>query len=1213
MPEAKKITAKKIPSKKIFPVVGIGASAGGLEAFKKLVHAIPTNSGMAFILVQHLHPEHISSLPEILQRETSVAVQEVSDNIKVKPNNIYIIPANKILVATDGILQLSTRPKSKKNNLIDVFFSSLAEVHQNQSIGIVLSGTGADGTIGLRKIKDQGGITFAQNADSAAYDDMPQSAIKSDVVDFILEPEAMPQRLLQIVHTFERFDGEGKPTTKEKLEEDSHRQILSLLRLRFGADFNFYKQTTIRRRILRRLAILKIEKVADYLKYLQQNNEEQELLFQDLLIPVTSFFRDNETFEKICSDIFPELIKDKSGVNPLRIWVAGCCTGEEAYSLAICLYEYLSEKASSIKVQIFATDISEQTIAKARAGVYSQRQLHEVSDVRLQQFFNKTDGHYQIKKIIRDMCVFATHNFLKDPPFAKIDFISCRNVLIYMEPFLQKKVFSIFHYSLNPKGFLILGKSETAGSASELFQQLGKKEKVYTKKLSGGRFISVTSKSKEETLKDKDYSLRSNERKQDDFQKNADDILLANYTPAGVIVNEQLDIVQFRGATGRYLEPSPGKASLNVLKMAREGLSFEIRNAIHKAGVLKKVFSKEGIAINNGKQLIGIEVIPLLNAIDLHFLILFKDSEAVSGEQSAVSNQQAAISGEQSGKKQANKIKDAKDARIEQLENDLLQAREDMRSITENQEAANEELQSANEELLSGSEELQSLNEELETSKEELQSTNEELVTVNQELFDRNEQYNRARMYAEGIVTIIHEPLLVLNYNFTIRSANKSFYNIFSLTEKDTLGKILFELQNNGWNIPELKEQLSKIKLQKETFIEWETTYTFPIVGKRTICFNAQPIPDESGRQLILLALNDITDRKKGEALKNVENLQLILESIHEITFSASPQGRFTYFNNYFLEYTGLALHNALQLGWMTVLDPKQADQVTAAWEHSMQTLENFNMEFQLKRKTDGMYRWHLCRASAIIDDDGKVEAWVGAATDIQDQKNKEKEKDDFISIASHELKTPLTSAKAFVQLIENGLRKREDGDLVFAVKAGAAINRLNSLISELLDVSKIQHGKLGLKISSFSFDKMIKDAIEVVQISSPSHAIKQEGEVKAKISGDRERLQQVMINLLTNAIKYSPKSDNVFVKAVLEGNEIKVSVRDTGIGISKKNLNKIFDRYYREEGNAIHFQGLGIGLSISKEIIKRHNGKIWAESEPGKSSTIYFTLPLNK
>ena len=557
------------------------------------------------------------------------------------------------------------------------------------------------------------------------------------------------------------------------------------------------------------------------------------------------------------------------------------------------------------------------------------------------------------------------------------------------------------------------------------------------------------------------------------------------------------------------------------------------------------------------------------------------------------------------------KLKDSEDARIQQLEKDLLQAREDMRSITEDQEAANEELQSANEELLSGSEELQSLNEELETSKEELQSTNEELITVNQELSDRNEQYNRARMYAEAIVTTAHEPLLVLNYNFTIRSANKSFYNIFSLTEKETLGKILFDLQNNKWNIPGLKEQLLKVQQHKENFLEWETTHTFPAIGERTICFNAQPIPEEDGKQLILLALDDITLRKEAEKIQNFHELKMILESMPQITFSATAMGSFTYFNNFFLEYSGLSLHKALESGWLSVIHPDQFQEVSAAWEHSIQTLENFNIEFQLKRKSDGMYRWHLCRATAIINDEGVVSSWVGTATDIDEQKAKEKAKDEFVSIASHELKTPLTTAKAYVQLVQHSMKQKNNPDVIYADKADAAIDRLNNLVAELLDVTKIQHGKLGMNISSFNFDNMLADAVDGVQISSPKHTIILSGKTKKKIKGDEDRLKQVVINLLTNAVKYSPGEDKIYVTATVANGSVKVAVKDNGIGISKKNLNKIFDRYYREEGQELHFQGLGVGLSIAKEIIQRHNGKIWAESEPGNGSTFYFTLPL--
>ena len=1201
MPKNQK-NIKKISSKNLFPVVGIGASAGGLEAFKDLIKAIPQNSGMAYIIVQHLHPGHSSSLPEILQRETSIPVEEISDNVKVKPNHIYVIPVNKILVANDGVLQLSERPKEKKNMLIDIFFSSLAEVHKDRSIGIILSGTGSDGTAGLKRIKDVGGITIVQDADSAAYDDMPQSAIKSDVADFILAPQKMPEQLSEFVHTLNKFDHNGDAYPVEKRTEENYRQILSLLRLRFGADFNFYKQSTIRRRILRRLAILKQEKIVDYLHYLQQNKEEQDNLFHDLLIPVTAFFRDPKTFEYIRDTIFPELIKDKSFINPLRIWVAGCSTGEEAYSIGISLYEFLSDKLSSVKIQIFATDISEHAIAKARAGIYSKRQLEGVSDQRLQQFFTKIDGSYQIKKIIRDICVFASHNFLKDPPFAKIDLISCRNVLIYMEPFLQKKVYAIFHYSLNEKGFLLLGKSETAGNESELFQQVDKKDKLYTKKTGTGKLITVTSRSREDKIKDKDYSIRSNERKKDDFQKSADDILLSKYTPPGIIVNEQFDIVQFRGSTGSYLEPAPGKASLNVLKMAREGLAFELRNALHKAKSTARPFSKHHIPINNGKKIIDIEVIPLPDTIDLHFLILFKDSE----EPKESSSRHLAVK----GKRQNNKTKDDKDEQIQKLEKDLSVAREDMKAITEDQEAANEELQSANEELLSGSEELQSLNEELETSKEELQSTNEELITVNQELFDRGEKYNRAREYAEAIVATIHEPMLVLNHNFTIKSANKSFYNTFLLTEKETLGKNLFELQKNGWDIQGLKASLLKIKHREEKFLEWEMTHAFPSIGTRTICFNAQPIIEENGNLLILLAFDDITLRKEAERIQGFQNLRMILESMPQITFSASADGKFTYFNDYFIQYSGMSLTNARENGWLPVIKTEQERAVSLSWEHSIKTLEDFNCEFQLKRKSDGMYRWHLCRATAIINEDGEVAAWVGSATDIEEQKTKEKIKDDFISVASHELKTPLTTAKAYIQLIEFSMEQNNNPDILYAKKAANSIERLNRLVMELFDVSKIKNGKMGLNISSFDFNKMLAEAIESVQIASEKHTIIKNGEIAGKVSGDEDRLKQVIINLLTNAVKYSPGADKVFINVTLENNTVKVAVKDHGIGINKKSLNKIFDRYYRENGQSSHIQGLGIGLAISKEIIQRHNGKIWAESEPGEGSTVYFTVP---
>jgi two-component system, chemotaxis family, CheB/CheR fusion protein len=1188
-------------SKNLFPVVGIGASAGGLESFKKLVRAIPEKSGMAYILVQHLHPDHSSALPEILQRECGIPVQEIRNNMEVMPDNVYIIPANKMLVATDGILQISPRPsKDRKNMPIDVFFSSLADVHQSHAIGIVLSGSGIDGTIGLKNIKAQGGITFAQDLESAAYDAMPSSAINAEVVDFILPPEKMPLQLLELSRKFSLLSSEDIETDAKLTENESFNNILTFLRTRNGVDFTYYKQTTIRRRILRRLAILNLNKVADYFEFLKQNKPERDILFNDLLIPVTSFFRDPKTFEYLRNSIFPELIKNKSLGKPLRIWIAGCSTGEEAYSVGICLHEYLSDKVSTIKIQIFATDTSEKSITKARVGLYASRDLEGVSEQRLQQYFIKTTGGYQVKKIIRDMCVFAFHNFLKDPPFAKMDLLSCRNVLIYLEPFLQKKAFNTFHYALNDKGYLLLGNSETIGSASDLFLPFEKKEKLYTRKTLPGRIMNVTTDRGEEVFKAKDFGLRSNERKRDDFQKKADEILLSKFTPAGVIVNDQLDILQFRGSTGEFLEASPGKASLNVLKMARESLSFELRSALHKSKITKEAQHKEGISIDNGKRLVTIDVIPLLNNIEPYFLILF--SYPPNARKLADSKDKSFKS-----------LQTGLDIRNKELESELTRVREDMRTISEDQEAANEELQSANEELLSGSEELQSLNEELETSKEELQSTNEELITVNQELFDRNEQLNQARLYAEAIVKTIHEPLLVLNQDFRIVSANKSFHKVFSLSEEESIGKILFDLQNKGWEIPKLRTQLLNIQTTKEEFLEWEITYAFPSIGKRTFCLNAQPIKRENGEDWILLAFNDITLWKDKERMekKNADDLKKILETLPQMTLTVSPDGDITYFNQFSLDYLGMSLEQALNCNWETVIAPEVLTRVIATWRDAVATEHDFNMEFQIKRQYDDLYRWHLCRASAIRNEDGIITSWVGAAIDVHDQKTKEQVKDEFINIASHELKTPLTTAKAYIDLVRLNMGKTNSENLPYVQKAGESINRLNDLIGELLDVSKIKNGKLDLNITKFDFNEMITSTIEGVQLISPRHKILQTGEINEPVTADRERLQQVFLNLLTNAVKYSPDTDEVFVNIVKENSEIKVSVTDSGIGIRRENINKIFSLYYREEGRAIHFQGLGIGLSISQEIIQRHKGRIWVESEADKGSTFSFTIPI--
>lgn len=858
---------KLIKSANLFPVVGIGASAGGLDAFKKLLSAIPEDSGMAYVLVQHLAPDHESMLPDILQKVTRIPVLAITDDIKVEPDHIYVIPSNKMMVATDGVLLLTPREAKSKNerNLpIDLFFTSLAEVHQSHAIGVVLSGTATDGTLGLKAIKDHGGITFAQDEASAAYEGMPQSAVHAGVVDFILPPDKIPEKLLAVTKIIKTGDEAVQNLPME--EEEVFRQIISLLRIRKGTDFTYYKQTTIRRRILRRMAINKNETPAGYLKYLRDNKQEQDVLYKDLLIPVTSFFRDHKSFDHLCEHVFPLIIKNKAASESIRIWVAGCSTGEEAYSIAICIQEFLNTLSSTgteARVQIFATDLSETAIAKARLGIYTRLELTGITEQRLNEFFTKTNGSYQVSRQVRDICVFANHNFLKDPPFGKMDLISCRNVLIYMEPYLQKKALTTFHYSLNPKGFLLLGKSETTNGVPDLFASAAKNEKLYTRKDVLSRFIHVVSQRSEQNLQlsndqPKDVNMRS------DFQKTADDILLSKYTPPGVVVNETMDIVQFRGKTSNFLEQTSGKPSHNLLVMAKHGLAFELRSIVHKVKKENAPVIKENIPVQvNGSLInIAIEAIPLPNTIEAHYLILFHENNSTGNKQDSPGNKKLNVKSKT----------DDKELRILQLEQELAQTREDMRSITEDQEAANEELQSANEELLSGSEELKSLNEELETSKEELQSTNEELTVVNQEMISLNEQVEAARNYAESIVANIREPLLVLDKNLRIRTANKSFYNIFRVDEKETEGVLIYNLGNKQWDIPELRTLLEKILPEKSIFNDFEVSHSFPVIGELIMLLNAREVINKSNAEkLILLSIQDITEKKKAQ-LKLVES-----------------------------------------------------------------------------------------------------------------------------------------------------------------------------------------------------------------------------------------------------------------------------------------------------------------------------------------------------
>lgn len=490
-----KTVAEPVATTQDFPIVGIGASAGGLEAFRAFLTAVPENSGMAYVLVQHLYPSHESILPEILSRYTNIPVLEITDDIHLAPNNIYVIPENRILTSIDGVLKLSVRDKESRNAAIDIFFVSLAEVHLELAVGIVLSGRGTDGTLGLKAIKKHGGITLAQDKDSAAYVQMPVNAVNAQTVDFILPPDEMPAKLIQLC--LAKKDKAKGPVLNEEV---AFREIFQILRRSSGVDFTYYKQSTIRRRIERRMAISKTKNFTDYINVLTENPAAPTLLFNDLLIPVTTFFRDPKVFTEIREKVFPSIVQTKNASQPIRVWVAGCSTGDEAYSLAIVFREFIEEHGDNLQIQIFASDISEISLSKARKGFYKESQLSNVSETLLLKYFDRKADGYQIKASIRSLCTFAAHNFLKDPPFARMDLISCRNVLIYMDPFIQKKALTTFHYALSDNGILLLGKSDTTAQAADLFIPLHKASKIYVRKQTSGRYIHQAMRESEVSL-----------------------------------------------------------------------------------------------------------------------------------------------------------------------------------------------------------------------------------------------------------------------------------------------------------------------------------------------------------------------------------------------------------------------------------------------------------------------------------------------------------------------------------------------------------------------------------------------------------------------------------------------------------------------------------------------------------------------------------------
>jgi two-component system CheB/CheR fusion protein len=1091
------------------PVVGIGASAGGIGALESMLPLLAPESGLAYVVVQHLDPNHQSMLAALLGKVTTIPVVEIKDQALIEPDHVYIIPRNASLAISDGRLQVSLPVEQRGQRMpIDGFFSSLAQAKGENAAGIILSGTGSDGTIGLRAIKEHGGLTVAQ--DDAEYDGMMRSAVRSGMVDFVLPIEDIPAKIYDYFQHLTLIDGRKGPDGVRQEATNHLAQICALLRARTGHDFSGYKDKTVARRVQRRMQVLQIDEVPDFIDRLRREPQELDALLQDLLIGVTNFFRDPEAFEALEREVIPALFEGKGPDDTVRVWVPGCSTGEEAYSIAILLREHMSKAQTAPKLQIFASDIDEQSLQIARIGRFPSTISKDVPPARLERYFVREDGTYRIASDLREICLFSAHNVLRDAPFSKLDLIACRNLLIYLTPDLQNRLIPLFHYALNDSGYLFLGTSENVARHSRLFATVDKAHRIFRRRAQIERRLPEFPLTAPEGARRKLEAQPRATIDQEPLQTLAERQLLDRYAPAYVVINSDGELLHGSARTGKYLELAPGAPRMDIFSMARPGLRPDLRAGVHKAVSTGQAAVQKNVTVgtNGGRQTIDLVVQPIRPgaAQDALYMVIFQDIGGIR----PVSEIETIDSAEE-----------LENANLRQLEMELRATRERLQTTTEELESSNEELKSANEELSSMNEELQSANEELETSKEELQSINEELQTVNSELNARVEELSRANSDIANLLESTQIATVFLDRSLAVKSFTPAAKDVFRLVESDTGRPIThvrarFQSDTVQEDAERVMRTLSPIERQVESNYN-DARYVMRMVPYRTV---------DNVIGGVVVTFVDVTRITAAETriselthdLRNrIQSLETLLNllpvGILIIGDNRTDQVRVNRYGASLLGQNGgpetggpRLLTGSLRL-FQGERELGQAEQPLYRAARTGEAVSGF--EGQIVR-ADGRRVDVLISATALFDDGGKVSGGIAAILDISERRAAEAHQQILLYELQHRVKNIITTIGALATRMMKGSPSLEDFSAAF-------LGRLRAMADTHELLSRGSWTGAGLRI-------MIEAALGP-QVGRDNPAVNLVGPDLVLAPATAATLGLVLYELATNAMKYGSLS----------------------------------------------------------------------------------------